>query len=411
MHSKGYVHADIKGANILLGIGKSGAEQCYLVDFGLANHYSKTNEYKPDPKNAHNGTIEYTSRDAHNGVSTMRGDFEVLGLNLVHWLGLDLPWETQKLLADPKKVQAAKEAYMKGLDKQLSGAPEAIRLFMRYVERMGHADQPDYDKCRGYLEKGLKACGKENKGALDFEVKAPTSTTASATTPKKRFRNNSSSTSPPEGLLVRMRSSGRKNRFRSASSSDEDEEEEVKESPKKRKVSTKRVSPVKVKKVATTPVIANTSKDDSSVIILDSPVDTPAMEEVRKKVKERRNGQLTVNNDITPKTTTTTRTGATTGTTTKKAKKTYEFNFELDVSIDADVVVNVKRKGRPPAAAAGGGSKNSTPLATPRNRVLASESTTNTPSSGSPMDSPVVRKRIARNVKVTPSGTVRVEKG
>jgi vaccinia related kinase len=38
----------------------------YLVDFGLASHYSQK-EYKPDPKKAHNGTIEYTSRDAHVG--------------------------------------------------------------------------------------------------------------------------------------------------------------------------------------------------------------------------------------------------------------------------------------------------------------------------------------------------------
>jgi len=32
----------------------------------LASHYSQK-EYKPDPKKAHNGTIEYTSRDAHVG--------------------------------------------------------------------------------------------------------------------------------------------------------------------------------------------------------------------------------------------------------------------------------------------------------------------------------------------------------
>lgn len=68
IHDKGYVHMDIKGANILLGAQKSNENQCYLVDFGLAAHYT-VKDFKPDPKKAHNGTIEYTSRDAHDGGS------------------------------------------------------------------------------------------------------------------------------------------------------------------------------------------------------------------------------------------------------------------------------------------------------------------------------------------------------
>jgi vaccinia related kinase len=51
---------------MLLGLQKGTENQVYLVDFGLASHYSQR-EYKPDPKKAHNGTIEYTSRDAHVG--------------------------------------------------------------------------------------------------------------------------------------------------------------------------------------------------------------------------------------------------------------------------------------------------------------------------------------------------------
>lgn len=68
IHSKGYVHADIKAANILLGSTKETQnKQVYLVDFGLATKYSTAKEFKPDPKRAHDGTIEYLSRDAHKG--------------------------------------------------------------------------------------------------------------------------------------------------------------------------------------------------------------------------------------------------------------------------------------------------------------------------------------------------------
>lgn len=64
IHECTYVHADLKATNMLLGFGKNGANQSYLVDFGLASHYT-TKDFKPDPKKMHNGTIEYTSRDAH----------------------------------------------------------------------------------------------------------------------------------------------------------------------------------------------------------------------------------------------------------------------------------------------------------------------------------------------------------
>lgn len=68
IHKCGYVHADLKAANILLGATKDTAnKQCYLVDFGLATRYTSEKVFKPNPKKAHDGTIEYLSRDAHQG--------------------------------------------------------------------------------------------------------------------------------------------------------------------------------------------------------------------------------------------------------------------------------------------------------------------------------------------------------
>ena len=46
--------------------------QVYLVDYGLAYRYigdgGRRTEYKEDPRRTHDGTIEFTSRDAHRGV-------------------------------------------------------------------------------------------------------------------------------------------------------------------------------------------------------------------------------------------------------------------------------------------------------------------------------------------------------
>ena len=69
LHESEYVHADIKGSNLLIGL--SHPERVYLVDYGLAYRYSpdgKHKQYEKDPRKAHDGTIEFTSIDAHDGV-------------------------------------------------------------------------------------------------------------------------------------------------------------------------------------------------------------------------------------------------------------------------------------------------------------------------------------------------------
>ena len=67
-------------------------------------------EYKADARKAHDGTIEYTSRDAHIGAHSRRSDLEILAYNLVHWMSGDLPWMDK--LTDPKYVQAQKQGYL-----------------------------------------------------------------------------------------------------------------------------------------------------------------------------------------------------------------------------------------------------------------------------------------------------------
>ena len=77
IHSKGYAHSDVKGCNILLkkNSGEYHSEieknQAFLVDFGLAYRYRNSNGvHKPfqhDERRAHEGTLEYTSCDAHHG--------------------------------------------------------------------------------------------------------------------------------------------------------------------------------------------------------------------------------------------------------------------------------------------------------------------------------------------------------
>lgn len=177
IHMCGYVHGDIKGSNVLLGFGKGGDEQCYLLDFGLACKFS-TKEFKPDPKKMHNGTIEYTPRDAHQGVPTIRGDIEILSYNLIEWAGAKLPWVVKKLLEKPAEVQKGKEDFMKSTDSSLKSCfgsipvPAHLAQLFKYLGTMKPDTVPDYKKIRQLFEAGVKDCGSKNSGPLDFTTAA-----------------------------------------------------------------------------------------------------------------------------------------------------------------------------------------------------------------------------------------------
>nr|CAH7724265.1 unnamed protein product [Callosobruchus chinensis] len=161
IHSKGYVHADIKGANILLGDTKEAqSKQVYLVDFGLATKYTTESIFKPNPKKAHDGTIEYLSRDAHQGVvPTRRGDLEILAYNLIHWLGGTLPWD--KKLTDPKVVQKCKEEFMDAIPKSVKtcfgnkAPPGPLLEYLSYLKTLNFDSTPDYKKIRKIFLSGL----------------------------------------------------------------------------------------------------------------------------------------------------------------------------------------------------------------------------------------------------------------
>uniref|UniRef100_A0A1Q3EWG6 non-specific serine/threonine protein kinase n=1 Tax=Culex tarsalis TaxID=7177 RepID=A0A1Q3EWG6_CULTA len=325
IHECSYVHADLKGANILLGFGKTASkQQLFLVDFGLASHYTNK-DFKPDPKKMHNGTIEYTSRDAHQGVPTMRGDMEVLAYNLVHWSGTVLPWEAEKLLANPGKVQESKEKHMKDVGGFMKycfkkDIPKPIQDYVKYVAGLKFNDKPDYQKCRKMFESGLKELGKANSGDLEFELKQ----TARAETSKKKAVEPDSTES--SGPMAKPRNRAPK----VIQTSPDTTSQEPAAAASRQKSATPARSTQRRPRVET--------PDLSEPTLNGTKTSTPSSEVVSSKLPSMQEaGSIRLGK------------GA---SVNAKIKTTYAFNFELDVSIDADVIVNVRRKKKAPAAAA-----------------------------------------------------------
>eukprot|EP00079_Xenopus_tropicalis_P025441 XP_012818713.1 PREDICTED: serine/threonine-protein kinase VRK2 [Xenopus tropicalis] len=119
IHGNEYVHCDIKAANILFSY--TDQTEVYLADYGLSYRYCPNGnhkEYKENPKKGHNGTIEFTSLDAHKGVApSRRGDLEILAYCMLSWLCGSLPWD--HALRNPTAVQDLKA-------KLLSHLPDSV---------------------------------------------------------------------------------------------------------------------------------------------------------------------------------------------------------------------------------------------------------------------------------------------
>lgn len=221
IHDNEYVHADIKAANLMLG--HRDAEKVYLADYGLSYRFCPDGvhkEYKENPKKGHNGTIEYTSLDAHKGVApSRRGDLQILGFCLLHWLCGSLPWDD--VLNNPTEVQETKTRLMDNLPgsvQQLSASrasTDEVARFLLYVKSLGHQDRPDYQRLKDLL-------ASSDQGRLDFsrpqEEPAGKSTAKTPDVPargKKAERARGSSKPRPE----------------SVEEDDEEEREEMKPKP------------------------------------------------------------------------------------------------------------------------------------------------------------------------------------
>ncbi|QDJ95124.1 Ser-Thr protein kinase [Hypsugopox virus] len=148
LHEHGYAHADIKAANIVLD--KDDKNKIYLIDYGLAYRFMINNIHvacKRDPKKLHNGTLEFTSLDAHHGASpSRRGDLEILGYCMICWCSGTLPWINNK---NCNLVRDAKLNFMKDIVNNMNkifnnNPPIELINYMLYVRQLDYETEPDY---------------------------------------------------------------------------------------------------------------------------------------------------------------------------------------------------------------------------------------------------------------------------
>ena len=163
LHSKNYLHRDIKPDNFLVGRGHK-SNIIYAIDFGLAKKFRdpKTGLHIPyrDGKNL-TGTARYASTNTHLGMEqSRRDDIEALGYMLVYFLKGSLPWQGQVLKDPNRKYDRIKQLkYDIKLDELCQGHPVELAKFIQYARDMKFEDKPDYNYLRGLLRKAAEVKG------------------------------------------------------------------------------------------------------------------------------------------------------------------------------------------------------------------------------------------------------------
>ncbi|KAK3210456.1 hypothetical protein Dsin_015162 [Dipteronia sinensis] len=148
VHSKSFLHRDIKPDNFLMGLGRR-ANQVYVIDFGLAKKYrdSSTHQHIPYRENKNlTGTARYASMNTHLGIEqSRRDDLESLGYVLMYFLRGSLPWQGLKAGTKKQKYEKISEKKVStSIEALCRGYPTEFASYFHYCRSLRFDDKPDY---------------------------------------------------------------------------------------------------------------------------------------------------------------------------------------------------------------------------------------------------------------------------
>jgi len=153
VHSKNFIHRDIKPDNFLMGLNKRG-NQVFLIDFGLAKKYRdpKNHQHIPyrEQKNL-TGTARYASIKAHLGIEqSRRDDLESLGYVFMYFNRGNLPWQGLKAATKKQKYERISEKKIgTSVEALTKGYSNEFAQYLNYCRSLDFEDKPDY----AYLRK------------------------------------------------------------------------------------------------------------------------------------------------------------------------------------------------------------------------------------------------------------------
>ncbi|CAK5275921.1 unnamed protein product [Mycena citricolor] len=148
VHSRNFLHRDIKPDNFVMGLGRRG-NQVHLIDFGLAKKFRDPRSHLHIPYRENKsltGTARYASINTHLGVEqARRDDLEGLLYVLIYFLHGELPWQGIKAATKKNKYEKIMEKKMTTTAELLcKRLPKEFVVLMSYVRALRFDETPDY---------------------------------------------------------------------------------------------------------------------------------------------------------------------------------------------------------------------------------------------------------------------------
>ncbi|CAK6450192.1 unnamed protein product [Pipistrellus nathusii] len=166
LHTKNFIHRDIKPDNFVMGVGRH-CRKLFLVDFGLAKKYrdNKTKQHIPYREDKTlTGTVRYASINAHLGIEqSRRDDMESLGYVLMYFNRTNLPWQGITAATKKQKYEKICEKKM-ATDVLCNGYPAEFAMYLNYCRGLRFEETPDYE----YLKELFRTLFRNLNLSYDF---------------------------------------------------------------------------------------------------------------------------------------------------------------------------------------------------------------------------------------------------
>ncbi len=149
LHSRGFVHCDIKPENFALNFNKDNNDfTVYLIDFGLVEPYInlKTREHRQlKEKTGHKGTLNFCSMNSHMELSlSRRDDLESLAYCLIYlWAGT-LPWINSRYKGYNNEAILNLKIEFTSYEYYNKSIPKNLMKFLDYAIKLQFDELPNY---------------------------------------------------------------------------------------------------------------------------------------------------------------------------------------------------------------------------------------------------------------------------